>query len=143
MAHQEVELCPVAMLKYYIATVIVANNVEHTCITHPCILRLSFRPLMHNITDPALAISSNCISNDIQHIMSLSPMGDGAPASTHSVGADLAIQACIPIEEVANQGGWAGTAIVEAHYRHSQRQCSHITERVLGSSVDDISQIAD
>ncbi|KAJ2816172.1 hypothetical protein GGI24_005802, partial [Coemansia furcata] len=142
-AHREVELCPVAALKYYIATVIVANKVEHTHVTHLRIPRLSFRLLMRNVTDPALAVSSDCILNDIQCIMSLSPTSDGAPASACSVGADLAIQARIPIEEVANQGGWAGTAIVEAHYRHSQRQHSRITEHVLGSSVEDISQIAD
>ncbi|KAJ2818679.1 hypothetical protein GGI24_005024 [Coemansia furcata] len=143
MAHREVELCPMAALKYYIAMVIVANKVEHTCITHPCIPQLSFRPLMHNATDPALAVLSNCIMDDIQCIMSLSPTSDGVPASACSIGTDLAIQACIPIKEVANQGGWASTAVVEAHYRHSQHQHSHITKHVLGSSVEDISQIAD
>ncbi|KAJ2815424.1 hypothetical protein GGI24_006051, partial [Coemansia furcata] len=65
-------------------------------------------------------------------------MGDGVPASACSIGTDLAIQACIPIEEVANQGGWAGTAVVKAHYRRSQCWHSRITERVLGSSVEDI-----
>ncbi|KAJ2830169.1 hypothetical protein GGI24_001971 [Coemansia furcata] len=143
LAHLSVELCLVAVLKYYIATVIVANKVEHTRVTHLRIPRLSFRLLMCNVTDPALAVSSDCILNDIQRIMSLSPTSDGAPASTHSVGADLAIQARIPIEEVANQGGWAGTAIVEAHYRRSQHQHSRITKHVLGGSVEDISQIAD
>ncbi|KAJ2822716.1 hypothetical protein GGI24_003867 [Coemansia furcata] len=122
--------------------VIVTNKVKHTHITHLRILQLSFRPLMHNVTDPVLAVLSDCISNDIQCIMSLSPTSDGVPASARSVGADLAIQVHIPIKEVANQGGWAGTAIVEAHYRCSQHQCACITKHVLGSSVDDISQIA-
>jgi hypothetical protein len=92
-------------------------------------------PLVRNCSNHSLPISSERISKHIDSINRLVPNSDsGHKLKARAIGATLALRKGVPVDDVAVQGNWSSSLIVNEFYRLSRVTAQNFTDTVLDSS---------
>ena len=129
-SHPVEALCPVkAFVEYRRRT---SDQDRYASRPHPKKATHSYTPLIRQVRRSNLALGSERISKYIQEIMSLAPRDEGQPRyKARAIGATLALERGIPLDDVTTHGNWSSPAIVEEFYRISRSLSNNFTTAIF------------
>jgi len=129
-SHPVEALCPVKTFVEYRRRT--SDQDRHAHRPHPKRATHSYTPLIRQVRKGNLALGKERISKYIQEIMSLAPRDEDQPKyKARAIGAALALQGGIPLDDVTTHGNWSSPAIVEEFYRISRSLATNFTTAIF------------
>ncbi|KAG2209026.1 hypothetical protein INT45_008135 [Circinella minor] len=126
--HSDQLVCPVTTYEVY------CSRVASTLVSvpHPVFPQVSLVPLLRYVNHHDQSLSSQRISKYINQIMKFVGRPPGAPLpKARALGATLAAQAGVSVENLVVQGNWSSRKMFEQFYRISIRTKENFTSSTL------------
>ncbi|KAG1128871.1 hypothetical protein G6F37_013651 [Rhizopus arrhizus] len=128
--HSNSLLCPVAAFMCYRE-----RFASTACmVSHPVFPNIKFNALFRSLKDSNVAIGAERLSKHINSVMQYVSRPAGAPLpKARALGATLAAQAGVAVDDIVVHGNWSSKALFEHFYRISVLTNSNFTVTTLDS----------
>ncbi|ORE04365.1 hypothetical protein BCV72DRAFT_313135, partial [Rhizopus microsporus var. microsporus] len=127
-SHPDLLLCPVTAYSVYVSRI---ASVTYY-IAHPAFPLINIHCLFRSLADHSQPIGPERISKHIRRIMTQVGKPDDAPVpKARALGATLAAQAGIAVDDIVVHGNWSSKAIFEQFYRISAMTNNNLTLATL------------